>query len=342
MHKFTYDVRNCYRPRPGYKFVTVDYNNLELIAVGHQLLKYYGKSVLADIINSGDSPTDLHSVFAAELMSAAENRIISYEDFMKNKKDPAYKIYRAKGKPFSLGRPGGMGMDTMRLQAETQHISLDYKPIYAFSTQAQARGALNKYGAGQANLRVRRTGKREWSVVFDEVVGIRKVLDTLYPDVKMFLSESHRNFLTGEVGFKYNDYGEREDVPYYAFETLGFRRDYCSYTEFCNAYLMQTPSAVGAKAAVYNNFRYWEDNDDVHMLMFVHDEIGAEVADNKDLDYNVSMINKIMIQSMADTFSRKVRVATEWTINDCWSKDGNEREGQFFMDAQSDTLREVA
>lgn len=338
MNKFTYDVRSCFIPRPGYKFVAVDFNNLELLAVGYQLLKFYGHCTLIDLVNSGDCPTDLHSVYAALLMSKEIKRDVTYEEFISRKKEPEFKAYRSKGKPMSLGRPGGMGYETIRSQCILSGINLDYKVLFSHDNEKMLKRMFYKHSEGMENLRIARTGKKEWSIVKDEVVGLRKALDELYPELYDFLTEGHKRFLTGEKGYKKNEYNEWEEEPYYRFDTLGVQRNFCNYTAFCNGYLMQTPSAAGAKNAVYNTFRYWESSDEVYALGFIHDEIIFEVKDNENLHKNVAKCSEILIDSMQEVLPG-VRVAVEYTIHHCWAKDGNDEDGVFWKDMDSKELK---
>lgn len=343
--KFTHDVRSCFVPRPGYKFVAVDYNNLELLAVAHQLYGHYGHCVMMDIINSGDCPTDLHSKFAALLMSKEKKQDISYEYFCEHKSDPEFKAYRTKGKPMSLGRPGGMGYDTIRSQCEQFGIKLDYKVLFKHTftgkpdkAEKELQKMFYKHCEGMHNARIRRSGFKEFSIVIDEVVSIRKALDELYPELCDFLTEGHKKYLTGESGYVKNEYGEWVEEPFYAFDTMGVRRDFCTYTAFCNGFLMQTPSAVGAKKAVYDCFRTFENNDDVHMLAFIHDEVIAEVKDDENLHKHVGQISEILIDSMKEVLPT-VRVAVEYTIHSHWAKDGNDESGNYWKDHDDTQLR---
>ena len=336
--KFTYDIRACFLPRPGFKFVAVDYNNLELLAVGHQLLGVYGHSTLVDIINSGDCPTDLHSKFAALLKSREEKTTITYEDFIARKHEKEFKAYRGKGKPMSLGRPGGMGYDTIRGQCEKSGINLEYKEVFKHDHEATLKRMFFKHCEGKDDMRIKRTGKKEWAIVKDEVVGIRKALDDLYPELKDFLTEGHKQFLTGQKTYVKNDFNEWEEEPYYRFDTMGVQRNYCTYTAFCNGFLMQTPSAVGAKKAVYDSFRHWESSEEVFMLGFIHDEIIFEVKDNDNLHSNVAKCSEILIDSMKEVLP-SVRVAVEYTIHTCWAKDGNDEDGVYWKDKDDTQLR---
>jgi hypothetical protein len=334
----TWDIRNCYIPRKGFKLVCIDYNNLELISCANQLYKHYGKSAMLDIINSGTIPTDLHSVFACELMSSDLGRIITYDEFMAHKKEDEYKQYRNKGKPVTLGVPGGMGYDTIRTQFDREGIKLPFEVLQRCEYDVVARRLKRKYEGEFPNIRVKRTGRKEWSLVFDEIVKLKRVLFKLYPDLEAFLSSGHKDFLNGEMGYAKNDFGEWEEEPYYKYNALGVKRDYCTYTAFCNGFLMQAPSAVGAKRTGYNLVREYEKNDDVFPLAFIHDEYIFEIRENADLHKNIDRCSEIMVKSMQEELPHgRVAVEAEWMSY--WSKSNNEGSKVYWVDVGSDILK---
>lgn len=334
----TWDIRNCFIPRPGYKLVTIDYNNLELLACADQLYKYYGKCAMRDIINGGTIPTDLHSVFACELMSSDTGKKVSYEEFMKHKKEEGYKEYRSKGKPVTLGVPGGMGYDTIRGQFFKEGIQLQYSEIAKFKYERTARKLMKQYEGEYPALRVKRTGFFEWSIVSDEIVNLKKILFRLYPELETFLKVDHVKFVNGETGYTRNEWGEWEKEPFYRYNVHGVRRDYCTYTALCNGYLMQGPSAVGAKQEVYDTVRYFENNDDVHLLAFIHDENVFEIRDNDYLQDNIDQCANIMIDSMQRVL-KSVRVAVEAEVKPYWSKEICESSRVYWKDYNSKELR---
>lgn len=99
-------VRECFIPRPGNVFVSVDYNQVELCALAEVCLTRYGQSKMADDINAG---VDLHSRLGAKLAG------VSYEDFRVGLKagNKHYAAMRQVSKPVNFGYPGGMGPDRM-------------------------------------------------------------------------------------------------------------------------------------------------------------------------------------------------------------------------------------
>lgn len=334
----TWDVRNCYIPRPGYKLVTIDYNNLELLSCAHQLYSHFGQSNMRDIINSGTEPVDLHSKFACALMSMDKHKQITYEEFVKNKKKEGWKEYRAKAKPVTLGVPGGMGYDTIRTQFNKEGIRLPYEILERTKYEVVARRLVRKYSGEFPAIRVHRTGYREWAVVYDEIVKLKKVLFTLYPELQTFLRHSHEKFQTGEFGWTKNDFNEWEKEPYYKYDTLGVQRNYCTYTAFCNGYLLQAPSAVGAKLACVNTFKEFRNSDEVYMLGFVHDEELVEIRDNNNLYKNIDIVSEIMLTSMKCVLN-SVRIAVEAEVKDYWSKDVCISSKTYWMDHDSTELK---
>lgn len=334
----TYDIRNCFVARPGFKFVSIDYNNLELLCCAQQLFLEYGWSKMKDIINSGDKPTDLHSVFACELMSRKVKKDIKYEEFVKNKKQEEYKPYREKGKPVTLGKPGGLGLDTMRTQFNAAGIKLDFQVIMKCKTEGQARSGVRKFGSEYPRMRVSRTGFKEWSIVLDELVELNKILYDLYPELERFLKEGHSKYKNGKYGWEKNDWGEWEKQELYRYKAAGVERNYCTYTALCNGKLMQGPSASGAKNAVWNAVIEYLDSDEVFPVAFIHDEILFEIRENDNFISNIDRCAEIMVDSMAEVFP-DVRIAVEAEVFKYWTKSGNDWSRQYWKDSGSEELK---
>ncbi len=86
-------VRDCFIPRPGFFFVSVDYDTLELRALAQQCLEWFGHSKMADAIRAGQ---DLHLAMAANILSVDyASALARYKD-----KDPVIKNTRDAAKCF--------------------------------------------------------------------------------------------------------------------------------------------------------------------------------------------------------------------------------------------------
>jgi len=327
----TYDIRNCYVPRPGYKICSIDYSGLELASAASQLYKYFGESRMRDAINSGDTPIDMHSMLAHRIMSLQLKRDVSYEEFLSNKKEGDYKKMRQISKAVNLGFPGGLGFRTMRGLLFKEGIKTKYKVLSSSPYENIIRADLRKFKSMEPNLRCERTGFREYSLVYDELVTLKGELFDLYPELGLFLTEKHEMFKTGEKKRMKDEFGEWVWEEMYSYDVGGFKRDHCTYTEFCNGYLMQSPSAIGAKRAIVNTIKKYRGTGKVNCLAFIHDEIVFEVKDCPEmLDY-VKDVAFIMIDSM-QTVLKGVRIAVEADVMDYWKKSGGFHVETFFKD----------
>jgi DNA polymerase-1 len=99
-------VRECFIPRPGFVYVAVDYDTLELRSFAQVCLDLFGWSKMADRLNAGE---DLHSALGSRFLG------VDYATFMKMRDagDEDAKKARQNAKGFNFGRPGGMGAPRM-------------------------------------------------------------------------------------------------------------------------------------------------------------------------------------------------------------------------------------
>jgi DNA polymerase I-like protein with 3'-5' exonuclease and polymerase domains len=106
-------VRQCFVPRPGFVYCSVDYSAIELVGLAQVLIWFFGRSKMADAINEG---LDLHLLFAAEQLLH-----MPYEEALKRKKEKHVADMRqmAKVANFSLG--GGAGAATLCEMAKTSY-----------------------------------------------------------------------------------------------------------------------------------------------------------------------------------------------------------------------------
>jgi hypothetical protein len=99
-------VRQCFVPRPGFVFCSVDYDTLELRTLAQVCLWLLGRSKLGEALNAGLDP---HMMMAAEQFLK-----IPYEDAVKRKKDKDVDAMRQLSKVGNFGFPGGMGALALR------------------------------------------------------------------------------------------------------------------------------------------------------------------------------------------------------------------------------------
>lgn len=305
----TYDVRNCFVPRPGFKIFSIDYGALELCSAAHQLYSTLGYSRMRDALNEGSQPTDMHSKLAAKIKG------ISYEEFIEHKKEDAYKEARQKAKPINLGFPGGIGYDTMKYLMNRDGIKTKFNVL----EKSSKKGDLMYYilNLSAPDLRIKRLNKFEYALVQDELVQLKRFIFDLYPELEQFLKEEHKKFLTGKTKWKKNEFDEWEEEPMYRYQIGDFVRDNCTYTALCNGYLMQSPSAVGAQKAMNRIIRTYWDHPDIYPQAFIHDEVVGEVRE--DCYELLDGVSNILMEEMQSVLT-SVRIAVEASVSDYWQK----------------------
>lgn len=304
----SYDVRNCFIPRKGFKLLSIDYAGLELCSTAHQLYKFYNRSKMRDLLNQGDEPTDMHSMLAARLQH------VTYEEFIKNK--AKYKDVRQKAKPINLGFPGGIGYEVMRNQLWKDGIKTQYKILHTEEKKRNLHYFLHQLS--RPDLRIARTKKNEYALVQDELVLLKRQFFDLYPELEWFLKEGHLKFQDGGVRYVKNDFDEWEEEPTHTYTIAGYTRTGCTYTALCNGYLMQTPAAIGAQHAVCKIVNKYYNHPDVQPLAFIHDELVFEIKeDRKDIVENLAYM---MIDEMKKVLS-SVRITVEASMMDQWQKE---------------------
>jgi DNA polymerase-1 len=104
--------RNCFIPRPGKVFASIDYSALEMVTLAQVCLHFFGHSKMAEAIREGK---DLHTMFAGHML-AAEGMRKPYEEWMVIKEDHDHPLHslikerRQQAKAANFGFPGGLGV----------------------------------------------------------------------------------------------------------------------------------------------------------------------------------------------------------------------------------------
>ena len=334
----TWDIRNCFVPRSGYYIVSIDYSGLELASTAHNLYKLTGLSNMRDIINRGDTPTDIHSIFAARIMSLKERYKVDYEHFKAHKKEKPYCEYRQLAKPINLGFPGGIGYDSMRTLLAKENIFPKLKTLESAKYESSLTWKRSKLRKEGHPVRIRQVAYDKYELVYDELVELKQELFALYPDLEHFLSEGHKEYLNGKSKMIKNEFGIWEKEPLYNFDLGSFSKYNCMYTQVCNGLLMQCPTAIGAKKAMCKIISKYKNSNEVKPLAFIHDEIVFEVQQNSDYCAILKDISEIMIDEMQSVLT-SVRVAVEAEVFEYWKKAGGFYEVSYWKDAGNKKLK---
>lgn len=282
-------ARGCYVPRDGHLLASIDYNQMELGTLAQKCLDLFGHSVLADLINEG---IDVHAYLGAQmahqfdadfLMLCSDRGASSQKDVYKvfaeletaesEEQRAFFKKYRTFAKPTDLGYPGGLGAATFVAYAKAT--------FGVIITEQEAREF-----------------KDIWLTTFPEMGEYFKYINN---DAKDPYNEPVIKTFEGEDGEVYE-----KEIGYYHYESpFGLYRAGADYCAAANGMGLQTPSAEGAKAAVFNVQRgCWDPAMGSPLygkawgLAFIHDELLVELVDDGNAHEYVQEIIDIMVDSM--------------------------------------------
>lgn len=111
-------IRECFRPRPGHVFIVTDFDQLELRTLAQVCLTMFGKSRLAEVLNSGRDP---HTELAATLYGCTYEAGDAFKIANDNDR---WNHARRLAKEANFGLPGGMGIAKFIQRAEKNGVRL--------------------------------------------------------------------------------------------------------------------------------------------------------------------------------------------------------------------------
>jgi len=318
-----WDVRGCVVPRPGTLLLSIDYSFMELCTLAQKLKDLFGTSRLLEIINAGLDPhawlgsqlcytldPDFRQMVDAEIASGAvssgdgkaenEPRFVLF-NLLKDCGNPeweeAFKHWRKMAKPTGLGYPGGLGPKTF-----IKYAKASFGVIVTLAQATQLRDA--------------------WIEALPE-------MPAYFSWIKDNCVDPHNPGRTrtfkDENG---NSYERTLDVFSYL-SPMGMYRAGCDYCAAANGAGLQTPSAEGAKLAVWTLVRACYDPTMNNILCgtmrpiaFVHDEIIGEVLDTPQAhDYAVEAAS-LMVESFKQVVP-DVNVKAQPVLMRRWNKDAS-------------------
>lgn len=303
-------VRPCYIPRDGWLILSIDYSSIELVSAAHRQLDLFGQSKLADLLLQG---VDLHGWMGGQLAYALndefrasfdsqgqvahlDQEMAIYEVFNRMKTDQReevvefWKHWRKFAKPVDLGFPGGLGADTFVAFAKSYGVEVT--PEAAKMLKEIWLRCLPEYRLG-----------------FDFINNQCK--DPRWPIVA---TDKSGNAIQG-----------------YAYTTpMGAYRSACVYTSACNGNFLQSPTAEGAKLAVFDTVRRcWDPTFrgkawafGCRPIDFIHDEILFEIPEDGYEHERAYELASVMEQSMSLVFPR-LPIKAEPALSRRWYKEAD-------------------
>lgn len=348
-HRREYGFRECWIPRRGHAFVSVDYSQIELCALAQVQYEWFGSSALGDAINAG---RDCHVVFASMLLGIDYDRGVA----LHHAGDPELKSTRQRAKAFNFGRPGGLAERTFVAWSKVQYgvdvpysawspvacegyveIPTEHLPrsVWLHALPPDLAQAAEDDPGYEANGQHRRT---TFSVATDPTgwqrVGMRWVQERSRGG-RIWAREgsyAHLNsqWLTAfpEMGLYLDRVKEQLDASGGRIVQLRSNRTRanCTLTSAANSYF-QGLVADGGTEALFRVQRECHTRPDSPLhgsapVWFVHDEIGLEVPLSRlhDASYRCS---EVMVETMRE-FIPRVKIAAEPAAMRRWTKAADE------------------
>lgn len=296
------EPRRCYKaPTPGWVLISVDYSTLELCTLAQTVYREIGYSRLRDVINSGADP---HTWLAGQIAYGSDQDFIGlslawgaqdhdarFRVFERlkggNKEQLSYfKQYRGLGKSGGLGLAGGLGPKKL----------IEY--------------ARKTFGVTIKSL--------------EEAKNIKNIWLESFPEQREYQNRFIRERLRDERHSGLDSHGKKKE-RYAYFTPFGMYRSNTYWTESCNGYALQSPSAIGGKLAVFNVSRACFDKSmnsvlyGVHPLVYVHDEIMLEAPNDDLLHERAQEVSRIMVQCMK-VICPDVTIKAEPSLMERWEK----------------------
>lgn len=295
-------VRPCYEGRDGWLLLSTDYSSVELVSAAHRQLELFGHSKLGELIAEG---VDLHAYMGSvlaynlsdEFRATYDQSHVSFDErtaydlFMSCKASPDedlrafFKHWRKFAKPVGLGFPGGLGAATFVSFAKGYEVVV--------------------------TVEMAKTLKALWLRTFPE---FKEGFD--------WINHTCKDDRWPVIGYKKTG----EPISGYAYTTpMGAYRAACAYTSAANGSFLQTPTAEGAKMAVFDVVRACYDTSRPGPLLgcrpldFIHDEILTEIPEDGFEHERAAAIEAKMVDAMSAIFPR-LPVRVESALMRRWRK----------------------
>lgn len=287
-------IRDCFIPRPGHLFVSVDYSTLELCTLAQTNIWLQDFSRMAEAINAGK---DLHVEFAAGVLATSYDELrAQVKAHVKQAKDG-----RQMAKAANFGLPGGLGA-----AAFVNYARIAYNArLCLLAGEAEVCGVEKVADRSGRMLcakcvEVAKRLKAQWLATWEEMPGYFDLIS---------------QWTEGELGGSVQVLGPNPD-------DLGIVRGGCNFTAGANL-PFQGLAARGAKAALFEVSReaYCDTCSPMfgtRPVIFIHDEILAEVPCEHAHEASERMA-EVMIATMR-RFVPDVRISAEPALMVRWLK----------------------
>ncbi len=257
-------VRECFVPREGWAFFSIDYSALELCTLAQTCLDLFGYSRLADTINSGKDP---HALLGSTMLGISYDEMI---DRVKVKKEKFATDVRQASKPGNFGFGGGMGAPKFVLAQRKANAGDTYGPDgthYSGIRFCILLDGAPRCGAVKVTEWKDRPTPPLCKRCLEIVDGqLKPAWLATYPEMRDYFRKQ---------GDDCEAYDGTLMIP-----GVGLKRGGLTFTSACNG-PFQIRAAYGAKRALYRVVKetFLDESSDMYgsrVSIFVHDELFGE------------------------------------------------------------------
>lgn len=284
-------VRECFVPRPGFWYCSVDYTHVELNTWAQTCLDLLGFSDLAEAIRNGMDP---HVDMAVEILrSETPVRLLSYVD------KTGARIHVASN---------DVTYDDVNIARKTEAWAKDARQL------AKAANFGFPGGLGAASFVAFAHASYGVTITEQKARELKNIWRSKWRE-----ADAYFNYVSSLQG---GAHGQEFTV---VLPRTGFVRGGCTFTSGCNTYF-QGLAARGAKEAMWLLLKacYVEEDSPLYgcrPVMFIHDEFIVEVpADPQRAHAASAELQRIMELGM-NAFVPDVPVKTEPTLMERWYKE---------------------
>lgn len=293
-------ARPCFEPRPEFLLISIDYNQMELGTAAQTCLDLFGYSVMADKINAG---VDLHSYLGAQIAATTDYhfiRALQESGTSQEDQESVFDLFWA------------------CKQSDDPEIEAFFKKYRTF---AKPTGLGYPGGLGPKTFVAYAKATYGLDIDLDTATALREVWRRTFPEMVDFHNLINKHRLDD-----YNSYGK--DKLYSYVTPMGMYRAGCFFCAAANGEALQSPSAEGALAALFNVVQACYDvshpeaemlNGHVYPVNFIHDEILVEVREDEMLTRRVDILKGIMVEWM-ERITPDVKAGTEAAAMRRWYK----------------------
>lgn len=281
-------ARPCYIADPGHVWVSSDYAGIELVSLGQKLRELFDSSRLADVVDTMDG----HAFLGAQIAMRFDDRVREAFQSLTTVEEHYEAFLALKKSP----------------NEEARELFAKYRKF------AKPTGLGYPGGLGAATFVKYAKATYGVECTEQEAESLKDVYLATFPEMRDYF-----RFVTTSLV-------DPNNPEWFAYRSpLGTLRPRVGYTEACNGFALQTPTAEGAGIALsLLTEACWDPTVGsclygCRLMNFIHDEFILQIPEDERMTERIHEIERLMIQGMSHILDR-MNVRVESTVMRRWYK----------------------